>query len=322
MSDVEPVGRRAQGAPPWISAAEVFARTDYASAVRAIQRDLRAGLEPGDDFSRAILPVAHGQLLVMPSQSDRFVGVKIATVAPGNPSLGKERIQGIYVLLDAATLSPLALLDGTALTTLRTPAVSAAVADYLAPDRVDHLVVFGAGPQARGHIHSIRAIRTVERITVVGSARGRAAAFARELRADGMNAREGVAADVRDAQIIVCATTARTPLFDGGAIANDSCTIAVGSHETDAREFDSVLAGRSQIVVENVAVALRESGEVAIPISEGIVRPHELVPLRDIVIGSVPVDRTRPRVFTSSGMSWEDLVIAAEVYESPHAAAR
>jgi ornithine cyclodeaminase/alanine dehydrogenase-like protein (mu-crystallin family) len=300
-------------APPWISADEVFARVSFGAAVRAVQRDLRAGLDPAHDFSRSILDVARGQLLLMPTQSPDFVGVKVATVSPGNPALGKERIQGVYLLMDAATLSPVALIDGTALTTLRTPAISAAAADYLAPAQVDHLVVFGSGPQARGHIEAIRAIRTVGRVTIVARHMGRAEALASRVQASGLDARVGSADDVRDAQLIVCATTARTPLFDGNLAPDDSCSVAVGSHEADARELDSALIVRAQLVVEDTAVALREAGDLLIPIGEGAIDPASLVPMRDIIMDATPVDHGRPRVFKSSGMPWEDLVIAAEV---------
>ncbi|GAB3135485.1 ornithine cyclodeaminase family protein [Marisediminicola antarctica] len=319
--------------PPWISAEQVFGRVGFGDAAAALGRALKQGLEPESDFARSILAVARGQLLIMPSASSEFVGVKIATVAPGNPALGMERIQGVYLLMDAATLAPVALIDGAALTTLRTPAVSAAAADLLAPEVVDHLVVFGSGPQAWGHVEAMRAIRTIGRVTVVARDRGKAHAFAARVSAGvpaavparsdtdgvtagsvGIAATVGSASDVRDAQLIICATTARAPLFDGSLVPVDSCTIAVGSHETDARELDSALIGRAQVVVEDIAVALREGGDVVIPIGEGMIDADHLVPLAAIVTGAVPVDRGRPRVFTSSGMSWEDLVIAAEVY--------
>ena len=319
----------AAGGPPWISAEQVFGRVSFGDAAAALGRSLKQGLEPASDFARGILDVERGQLLIMPSASSEFVGVKIATVAPGNPALGRERIQGVYLLMDAATLAPIALIDGAALTTLRTPAVSAAAADLLAPEVVDHLVVFGSGPQAAGHIEAMRAIRPIGRVTVVARDRGKAEEFAARVsagsarstggtgstsRSPGIPATVGSASDVRDAQLIVCATTARHPLFDGSLVPANSCTIAVGSHETDARELDSALIGRAQVVVEDVAVALREGGDVVIPIGEGILDAGSLVPLAAIVTGVVPVDRGRPRVFTSSGMSWEDLVIAAEVY--------
>lgn len=304
------------GALPWISADEVFARVSFGAAVRAVQRDIRAGLDPADDFDRSILDLTNGQLLLMPTESREFVGVKVASVAPGNPSLGKERIQGVYLLMDAATLSPLALLDGTALTTLRTPAISAAAADLLAPELVEHLVIFGSGPQARGHLEALRAIRTIGRVTIVARNVERAGLFADRVEASGLPARVGTADVVRDAQLIVCATTAREPLFDGALVGDDSCTIAVGSHEPGARELPSALVARAQIVVEDATVALREAGDVIIPIGEGVVDAGSLVPLRQIIIGATPVDPARPRIFKSSGMSWEDLVVAAEVYRA------
>lgn len=301
---------------PWISADEVFARVSFGAAVRAVQRDLRAGLDPALDFSRGILDVTNGQLLLMPSRSSEFVGVKVATLAPGNPAVGRERIQGVYLLMDATTLSPLALIEGTALTNLRTPAVSAAAADHLAPAQVDNLVVFGSGPQAWGHIEAMRAIRVLGWVTIVARDRGRAAALASRVQGSGLDARVGSADDVRDAQLIVCATTARIPLFDGSLVPDDSCSVAVGSHEVDVRELDSALIGRAQLVVEDTAVALHEAGDLVIPIGEGLIDAASLVPMRDIITGATPVDHHRPRVFKSSGMSWEDLVVAAEVYHA------
>ncbi|MEO9095311.1 MAG: ornithine cyclodeaminase family protein [Microbacteriaceae bacterium] len=303
-------------APPWINAEEVFGRVDFAAAIRAVQRELRAGLDPAADFDRSVLPVEAGQLLLMPSRSSEFVGVKIASVAPGNPELGRERIQAVYLLMDAASLSPIALLDGTALTTLRTPAVSAAAVDYLAADSIGHLVVFGSGPQARGHIQALSAIRSLNRITIVGRNLDRAAALAADARAMGLPAVLGGSDDVQDAQLVVCATTAREPLFDGALVPQECCVVAVGSHEPEARELDSALIGRCQVVVEDPAAARREAGDVIVPIAEGVLTASALVPLRDIVAGVASVDFSRPRVFKSSGMSWEDLVVAAEVYRA------
>jgi ornithine cyclodeaminase/alanine dehydrogenase-like protein (mu-crystallin family) len=219
----------------WISSEEMFAKVSMETAIRAVQRDLQAGLDPAQDFNRSILDVEHGQLLYMPSQFGAFVGAKVSTVAPKNPAMGKERIQGIYLLMDGATLGPIMLMDGHALTALRTPAVSAAVADYLAPPRVDHLLVFGSGTQAWGHVEAMRAIRSVGRVTIVARNQERGAAIVNRITTSGLEARLGAASDVRDAQIIVCATAARSPLFDGRLVPDDSLSVAVGSHEPDAR---------------------------------------------------------------------------------------
>jgi ornithine cyclodeaminase len=301
---------------PWISADEVFAAVSYADAVHALRRHLATGPDPATDPQRSILDLANGQLLLMPSESADAVGVKVATVAPGNAAVGLERIQGIYLLMDAQTLTPAALLDGTALTTLRTPAVSAAAASYLAPETVDHLVVFGSGPQAHGHVEAMNAIRPLGRVSIVARHPGRAQDLVDRLTDAGFSASTGTPDAVKDAQLIVCATTARTPLFDGAAVPVDSCTIAVGSHEPDARELDSTLMSWAQVVVEDIAVALREAGDVLIPLGEGTLSEDSLVPMRDLATGAASVDRSRPRVFKSSGMSWEDLVVAEEVFRA------
>ncbi|WP_233194943.1 ornithine cyclodeaminase family protein [Cryobacterium sp. M91] len=299
-----------------VTTEEIFERVDYGTAVRAVQNALATGLDPVRDFARQVLAVANGQLLLMPTEASDFVGIKVASVTPGNPALGRERIQGVYLLLDALTLTPITLFDGAAITTLRTPAVSAAAADYLAPAAVEHLVVFGSGPQAWGHIEAMRAIRSIDRVTIVARDQPRAELFAARVTASGLPAQVGTAADVATAQLIVCATTARTPLFDGSLVPADCCVVAVGSHETDARELDSALLARAQVVVEDPATAQREAGDVIIAVAEGVIAPHELVPLRDIVTGTVAVTAETPRVFKSTGMSWEDLVIATAVYRA------
>ena len=297
----------------WISHDEVFARVSIDKAIRAVTDRLKAGLNPANDLKRSIFDVDNGQLLVMPSQSPDYVGIKLVSVAPRNPGLGRERIQGVYVLMDAATLKPIALIDGAALTALRTPAVSAAAADYLAPHTVEHLLVFGSGPQAWGHIEAMRAIRDVSRVTIVGRNQRRATEIVARVQAEGLPARVGNRDDVRDAQMIICATTSRAPLFNGSLAPMDSLTVAIGSHETDARELDSALAVRAQIVVEDAEAALREAGDVIIPITEGLIDSTSLVTIHEIITGVTPVDQSRPRVFKSTGMSWEDLVIAIEL---------
>lgn len=301
---------------PWVSGDDMANTLTMAQAISAIQRDLRGGLDPAQDLSRIINTLEHGQLLYMPSRFGDFVGAKVSTVAPANPERGLERINGIYVLMDSTTLQPIMLLDGQALTALRTPAVTGAVAALLAPERVDQLVVFGSGAQAWGHVEAMRAIRDVVRVCVVARDDARSTALVQRLRASGQRADVGSAREVEEAQVVVCATTARTPLFDGGTIGDDVLVVAVGSHEPDARELDAATIARSQVVVEDPGVALREAGDVIIAITEGQYDGSELVAMRDVLTGMVAVDRTRPRVFKSSGMPWEDLVIAAEIYRS------
>jgi ornithine cyclodeaminase len=162
----------------------------------------------------------------------------------------------------------------------------------------------------------MRAIRSVGRVTIVARDQERGAAIVNRITASGLESRLGAANDVRDAQMIVCATAAHSPLFDGRLVPDDSLSVAVGSHEPDARELDSTLIARAQLVVEDPTIALREAGDVIIPINEGRITGASLLAMRDIVMGITLVDHSRPRVFKSSGMPWEDLVVAAEVYRA------
>jgi ornithine cyclodeaminase/alanine dehydrogenase-like protein (mu-crystallin family) len=100
--------------------ADAVAALGPAAAVEAIIQALRGGLDPSADPARMSLDLTNGQFLLMPSETSAAAGVKVVTVAPDNPSRGLPRIQAAYVLFDQDTLALQAVLDGAALTTLRT----------------------------------------------------------------------------------------------------------------------------------------------------------------------------------------------------------
>ncbi len=271
------------------------------AAQAAVRQALLEGLDPDAVTPRTIVETTHGQSLLMPAEWGRWYGVKLVTIAPGNPAGGLPRINGLYLLHDAETLVPQALLDGVALTSLRTAAVSlVAVRDRLtalAAPRPDGLrvVTFGRGPQSVAHTEAIRAVVPVATVTVLGRADDRA--------------------PVSDADVIVCATTARVPLFDSALLGDESVVIAVGSHEPDARELDASLLARSTVVVESRDVATREAGDVMMAVDEGVLDPADLVTLRAVVLGQVTPADGRPLVFKGCGMAWQDLAVAAAAYE-------
>ncbi|MFC9584283.1 ornithine cyclodeaminase family protein [Streptomyces yangpuensis] len=292
-----------------------------AAAADALAAALRGGLDPEGCPPRSAIGVpGDGELLLMPAASGAYAGVKIAGVAPGNPARGLPRITGSYLLLDGPTLCPLALLDGAALTSLRTPAVSALALRHLAPaGRPLRLVLFGSGPQAYGHLEAVRAERELAGVVVVARNREgaeRLVAHARTLR---LPARTGTPQDVADADLVVCCTTAREPLFDGRLVRPGALVVAVGSHEPTARETDTALVRRAAVYVESRAAALREAGDLLVPEAEGAIGPgHITGTLADLVAGRAPGggERGCPQLFKSVGMAWEDLAVAVALYEA------
>ena len=299
--------------PEWIGADEILRRVSPAAARRLLHEALAGGLDPAGDPPRSGPQLGAGQLLIMPSQTADAVGVKVLSVAPENPARGLPRIQAWYILMDAATLTPSVLLDGSALTALRTPGMSMVGVDALAPAVVDEVLIFGSGPQALGHARALLEIRTprcCRFFSVDGQApAAAAAATAFGLPSAALTARE-VGPSVAQADLILCCTSAPRPLFDGALVKDGACVVAIGSHEPDRRELDSTLMGRAQVVVEDVATALREAGDVILAIADGVLTDADLTTIRQVVTGEVTRATDRPNVFKTVGMSWQDLVVA------------
>lgn len=136
-----------------------------------------------------------------------------------------------------------------------------------------------------------------------------AAATAFGLPSAALTARE-VGPSVAQADLILCCTSAPRPLFDGALVKDGACVVAIGSHEPDRRELDSTLMGRAQVVVEDVATALREAGDVVLAIADGVLTEADLTTIRQVVTGEVTRATDRPNVFKTVGMSWQDLVVA------------
>jgi ornithine cyclodeaminase/alanine dehydrogenase-like protein (mu-crystallin family) len=289
--------------------ADAVAALGPAAAVRAVTDALRGGLDPAADPPRVPVGLTHGQFLLMPSETPAAAGVKVATVAPGNRARGLPRIQAAYLLFHPETLALRAVLDGTALTTLRTPAVSVAAVLPVLPDRPLRVAVVGAGPQATGHVATLAAVRPLEVADHLVRDPSRT-----PLDAIALGSPQAGEA-LRSADVVVCATSARSPVFDSALLRDDAVVVAVGSHEPDARELDAPLLGRATVVVEDVATALREAGDVVLAIAEGTLTAGHLVPVRDVVTGAVAAPTDRPLVFKSVGMSWQDLVVATALLD-------
>ena len=281
-----------------VDAATIARVLPFAAAIHALEEALLGGLDPEAEPSRQVVPSGAGHLLVMPSTAR--AGVKVVAVAPDARS--GPRIQGLHLAFDRRTLAPRAVLDGAALTLVRTAAVSALALARLAPD-ARRVVVFGAGPQAASHVAAARVVLPSLEVAVRARDPVRAAALIAALR----DARPAVDADLAQADVVICCTTARTPLFDGRVVAPHAAVVAIGSHEPDAREVDEHLVARATVVVEARAAAEREAGDLLIARRLGVSSPW--LTLAELVAGA-PIDPGRPRLFKSVGMAWEDAVIA------------
>lgn len=297
------------------SASDVRERITPQRARELVARALASGFSPADDSPRSNIAAGDGHLLLMPSTLGDWTGVKVASVAPGNPARGLPRIQATYLLLDTATLSTVAIIDGVSLTALRTPAVSAVAVDGLAAADAERLVVLGNGPQAIEHAVAMAEVRALSSVRIVGRTPANVETACAELRQRGVAAEPGVAADVAEADIVVCATSAKHPLFDGALVRDGACVVAMGSHEPDRRELDAQLMGRALVVVEEPETALREAGDVIQAVDAGVLDASTLVRIDALARGEAVRATDRPNVFKGTGMSWQDLAVAIGVVE-------
>lgn len=304
--------------------------------------DLEALLEPralidalGDAFAahaaghtrvppRTTVPVTDdGVLLLMPASASAAdglaLGAKLVTVYPGNPARGAPTIQATYVLMDGATGTLLALLEGAFLTGLRTGAASALAARYLARRDARRLLCFGAGVQAGFQLQCLAAELPIEHVDVIGRDPERARRFAATWAAR-LGRPVEIAADkdaaAAAADVITCATTATTPVVEGRRLAAGVHVDAVGAFQPAAREVDDDTIRRARVIVDQPG-AIESAGDLAIPIAAGVVaRSHVAGELAQVVSGTV-AGRTRDEeitLFKSVGFALEDLVAARLAY--------
>lgn len=281
---------RTSAALTFLDREAIFATLDYEGAAEALAAALRKGLDPELDPPRSVVDLPNGQLLVMPSSHRGTAVAKLVTVG------GSPWIQGLCVVFDPDTLAPAAIIDGVDLTLLRTAGLSAMVLRQLGRRSVESLLIFGEGPQAQAHADAISQMLQVESTDFIG-----------------IDGRADSDALVSAADIICCCTNSPTPLFDGQLVADHAVVIAIGSHEPDKRELDDELMRRSTVLVESRQSAFREAGDVVMAIESAALDPSALITVRELVdLGSVRSSR-RPIVFKSTGMSWEDAVVASAV---------
>ncbi len=252
--------------------------------------------------------------LIMPAWTERHYGVKIVNVAPGNAARGLPGLHASYLLHDAATGVPLALIDGNELTTRRTAAASALAASWLARADAARLVVVGAGRVASVIAEAMRSVRPIREVAVWARTHAHAQALAAHLRARGFDATAvtDLEAAVRGADIVSCATLATEPLVRGAWLGPGTHLDLVGSFTPTMREADDACFAGAEIYVDTDE-ALVKSGDLLGPIARGVFAAADVRgTLAALSRGQARgrSQRDARTVFKSVGTALEDLAAA------------
>lgn len=268
-----------------------------------------------------------GTALFMPSlvESVGGLGVKFVSVFPENKAAGKKTIHGVMILSDVETGEPLALLEASYLTMLRTGAASGVATNYLARKDSRVLGVIGTGGQSRRLIDAVMAVRDISEIRLYNRTKGKALQLAEELKRQ-LSSRCPLikVVDSGDeaaygADIIVTATNSATPVLSREAVSSGAHINGVGSFRPAMQEIpSSVVRDADKIVVESREAAIEESGDLVIPIRDGIVGRDPIhAELGEIIGGTKPGRELDEEItfFKSVGLAAMDVVVARMIYD-------
>ncbi len=273
-----------------------------------------------------------GNTLIMPAylpdEAAPSLAVKVVSVFPQNVQRGEPVIYGLVLALDAATGRPLAIMEGSALTAIRTGAASGAATDMLAREETAVAAIFGSGVQARTQLEAVCTVRPIQEVRIFSLAHEQAITLAAEMAGHGPIPANVRVVDtpeeaVRGADVICTATTSNTPVFDGRHLAPGAHINAVGAYLPTMQEVDPVTVRRALVVVDSRTAVLAEAGDLIIPLQSGdITEGHIHAELGEIISGSKP-GRTSPQqitFFKSVGLAAQDAVAARIVLHNALAA--
>jgi ornithine cyclodeaminase len=303
--------------PVFLDAGAIARHLPWPALIDALAEAFRCGVTAPPRDHHALDPATGAVLLVMPAWSAALgVGTKLVTVFPRNGERGLPSIHGVYVLIDAATGRPLAVLDGGELTARRTAAASALASRFLSRTDSRMLLMIGTGRLARYLPPAHAAVRPIERVLVWGRSPARAEAAAADLRGAGLAA--SVIADVEaaaaEADIVSCATLARAPLFSGAKLRPGAHVDLVGAFTPTMREADDATLARATAVwTDTLDSALAEGGDLVQALASGaLARERVRGGLAELCRAGAPPPRggNDITVYKSVGAAIEDLAAA------------
>ena len=245
------------------------------------------------------------------------LGAKLVAVIGANQARGLPTHRASVLLLDPETGAFMALMDGRLITEMRTAAVSAVSAKYMARADTGVLAILGSGVQARSHLAALTLWRPFPEVRVWSPTPEHVRQFAAESPRP-VRVCSTAAEAVRDADIVVLATGSATPVVDAGWVAPGAHVVSVGACRPNQREMDPALVARARVVVDSRASAFQESGDIAMGLAEGrFTRSHIVGELGEVISGSVPgrTSESEITVFKSLGLAVEDLAAANLAYQ-------
>jgi len=247
-------------------------------------------------------------------------GAKVQAVYPGNFEYGLPSHQGGIILFDRENGAPVALINASAVTGMRTPAASAVATRALARPEAHELVLFGYGEQAERHIETISAIRTISRVRVWGRNPDKAKAFADAQSRKGIPALayEAARAAVDGADIVCTVTSARSPVLMGEWLTPGTHINAVGASVAALKEIDLECVKRSRIWVDYMPMAMAAASDIFEPLAEGTIAPTNLVgeigaALNDTISGRT--GSSEITLYRSLGVPAQDIIFANFIFQ-------
>ncbi len=298
---------------PYRECADVMRDALTELATGQLQQPLRTVVRPRD---------AAGIMGLMPAYGPPGYGLKAICITPGNPALGLDSHQGGVLLFAADTGVPLALVNASAVTEIRTAAVSAVATSLLASPGAAVLAIIGTGVQGRAHAHAVAATRPLTAIRVVGRDLARTREVAAELAGElalPVSAHDTVPEAVAGAGIVVTATSSSRPVLCRDWLAPGTHVNAVGACLPGDRELDTATMAEAAVFADSRESVQHESGDYLLAQAEGVVNPVR-AELGELLAQAAPgrarcgLDGGQLTVFESLGLAAEDLAAASYVY--------
>jgi ornithine cyclodeaminase len=268
---------------------------------------------------RSRLATEKGVTLLMPAylHKSRDMAIKIVSIYGDNPLLGLPTVAGLVMVLDPQTGMPLALMEGTSLTAIRTGAAGGLAAELLSRKDAGTVVLFGAGVQGKAQLQAVIAVRSIRKVWILDSSLNQAEKlaaeiaswpFCPEIAAKGFSVQDASEA-VSQADIVIAATTSLTPLFDGNDLRPGTHVTGVGSFTPQMQEIDEVTVRRARVVVDSREACMAEAGDLIIA---GAVISAEI---GEIVNGIFPPRQNDQEItfFKTVGVAVQDAAAAAAV---------